>query len=175
MELRTEIWCDGSFRPDYSTLGIAWALATNAGLADDLATLPGLQRNHKQGSNVAELMAVAQALSNLPDENDVIIHLDCTTIIEWLKNGKLNAKEKRWPPALTKAFKQALLNTSRMKRVEIVYTSATDCPTMSLVHAMSREASEPSKQAKKKLQKLLKKKSCGKNHADQNSRRPPCP
>lgn len=142
MRKHYEIWCDGSYRQVHKTLGGAWVrVAPDGEAAEQSIPYPPLQDTHAHGSDIAELYAFTDAMKGVPSGADVIVHMDCRNVIDWLSTEKLSNKDKVREPRIRKAFDAAVHEKQRMKRFEIVYTSDKNSPNMGRAHMLSRAAS----------------------------------
>jgi len=140
------IWCDGSYRLQHNALGAAWVQAAADGDIAPLqqsTRLPKLQNSHAHGSDVAELMAFTLALNAVAAPDNVIVHMDCRNVIEWLSTGAITNAAKKREPAVAKAFEAAMAAKARVKTIIITYTSDKNSPNMGLAHQLSRAASTP--------------------------------
>lgn len=141
-----QIWCDGSYRQAHHRLGSAWICVAPDGTETERTIKhPVLQDTHAHGSDLAEIYAFTDAIAPLPDGADVVVHMDCRNVIEWLTSEKLSNKAKASEPRIRLAFEAAVSAKRRMKHVEIVYTSDKNSPNMGRVHTLSRAASTPGK------------------------------
>jgi len=140
------IWCDGSYRLQHNTLGAAWVQAAADGDVNPLQQsirLPKLHNSHAHGSDVAEIMAFTHAMNALETPDNVIVHMDCRNVIEWLSGGAITNASKKREAAVAKAFEAAMAAKARAKTIIITYTSDKNSPNMGLAHQLSRAASTP--------------------------------
>lgn len=145
------IWCDGSYRPAHHTLGAGWVCVAPDGTDTEKSIrYPDLQDTHAHGSDIAEIYAFTDALAPLPDKAQVVVHMDCRNVIDWLDKEALSNKDKMREPRIRKAFEAAITAKRRMARVEIVYTADKNSENMRRAHRLSSAASTPGKKDNKR-------------------------
>lgn len=100
-----EIWAKGSKKHDGS-VGAAWKIVHG----DDKRTgaiVPKIQKEDKsRGAEIAELVAVKQALQQVPLKAEVHLHIGADNIIDMLAMGRPPRKDA--PDGLKTAFREAM-------------------------------------------------------------------
>jgi ribonuclease HI len=144
MNKHYEIWCDGSYRQAHHSIGAAWVCVTPDGREQEKSIpLPRLLDTHAHGSDIAEITAFKDALAQVPDAAQVIVHMDCKNVIAWLSGEAITTKSKRQEPRICRIFAEAIAQKARMESVEIVYTADKTSPNMRRAHNLSSAASSP--------------------------------
>lgn len=139
----TEIWCDGSFRQAHKTAGAGWVIRHPDGREEEnTRPLPQIRNSLAYGSQIAEFMAAAYALSAVTTPGPVIVHMDCLLALQALAQNKAPSYNKqRHLPSLQAAFKTAQAATTRFTEVTLILSSDKTDRRMSRAHQLSRIAS----------------------------------
>lgn len=136
------IWCDGSYRPRHRTggIGIVFRDPNDPEEQEISKRLPDLKKDFNHGSDYAELKAAAHALSQVPNDSNVDIRIDCRNVIAWLQAREL-PKKKAKLPAIKRAFNEAVREVKRLGDVNFIWTSDTTNTNMGRAHILAKVGS----------------------------------
>ncbi len=135
-----DVWTDGSYRSESAAGGSAWLIIHQGVQTTGTREIPKLEKAAKaHGSDIAELVAVSGALSNIPPNSSVHLRLDAQNIIDWLKAGRISSKAE--VVSLQQAFEQAMKGVQSMSSVEITKVSGKRNENLNLVNDLSRKTS----------------------------------
>ena len=138
---RFHVYTDGSLFNDTRRMGTGWVIERES----TGKYLPGNQRVATKGkltSSLAEIYAVAIALTKIDKSSDVVVHTDDATLSAMINRGNYeqyiaDAKNK---PSRAEALTSLFQSVSKHKSVTSCYESMHDSEHMARAHRLSRAA-----------------------------------